>query len=302
MKARRVASVSLGSSRRDARAEIALGDVRVDIERRGMDGDLRAARDQFCALDGEVDALGLGGFELSVRVGGREYPLVAGQRLVRDVRRTPVVDGRGLKEVLERRVFDLTDGATRTRRYRRAFLPSGIDRYGLSHAVTQVAARAVFGDLMFVLGVPVPITRLATLARIARLLLPAVRRLPPSMLYPLGDKQEAIKPKFERYFREADLLAGDFHYLRRHLPHDLSGKTIVTNTTTGADVELLRARGLDLLITTTPGFQGRCFGTNVVEAAMTAALGANRPLTDEEIAAAIERFTIRPQVTELQAC
>src|SRR5690349_4662176 len=98
---RRAVSVSLGSSTRDKNAEIRLGDELIHVERRGMDGDARRARQLFRELDGTVDALGLGGFEMYVRVDDRRYPLRAGLSLVRDVRRTPVVDGGGLKQTLE---------------------------------------------------------------------------------------------------------------------------------------------------------------------------------------------------------
>ncbi len=45
-------------------------------------------------------------------------------------------------------------------------------------------------------------------------------------------------------------------------------KDILTNTVTSKDVETLRERGVRYLITTTPEFQGRSFGTNVLEAAL----------------------------------
>ena len=52
-------------------------------------------------------ALGVGGVDLYIRLEGREYPLRAALKLVQDVHQTPVVDGRGLKHTLERRVFEL---------------------------------------------------------------------------------------------------------------------------------------------------------------------------------------------------
>src|SRR5262245_36103252 len=104
---KRAVSVSLGSSTRDKQAEGRLGDASILIERRGTDGDARRARALFRELDGKVDALGLGGFEMYVRVENQRYPLRAGLGLVRDVRKSPVVDGGGLKQTLERRVFEL---------------------------------------------------------------------------------------------------------------------------------------------------------------------------------------------------
>ena len=61
--------------------------------------------------------------------------------------------------------------------------------------------------------------------------------------------------------------------MRQFMPDRLEGKLILTNTVTAGDIEELRARGIARLVTTTPDFGGRSFGTNVVEAALLALLG-----------------------------
>ena len=63
-------------------------------------------------------------------------------------------------------------------------------------------------------------------------------------------------PKWTKYYQEADLLAGDFVSIRAHMPDDLSGKIVLTNTTTAKNVEELRERNLDILVTSTPRFEG----------------------------------------------
>ena len=104
-------SVSLGNPTRDKRVEVNFAGEQILVERIGTGGDAKKARALFAELDGKVDALGVGGIDLHVRVGKREYPIRAGLKLVRDVRDTPVVDGRALKYVLERRVFELAGDA-----------------------------------------------------------------------------------------------------------------------------------------------------------------------------------------------
>jgi hypothetical protein len=70
------------------------------------------------------------------------------------------------------------------------------------------------------------------------------------------------------------VIAGDYLYIGRHLPLPasgaLAGKIILTNTTTEEDIKELTKRGARLLITTTPNFEGRSFGTNVMEAVLVA--------------------------------
>jgi hypothetical protein len=73
-------------------------------------------------------------------------------------------------------------------------------------------------------------------------------QLPIGLLYPLGKKQETAKPCFEQFYRKADIIAGDFHFLRYHLPGDLGGKRIITSTVTAGDVLELKRRGAEWLL------------------------------------------------------
>ena len=72
---KRAVSVSLGSSQRNKNVVIHLNDTPISVERIGTDGDEKLARQKFAELDGTVDALGVGGVELALRLAGRIYPL-----------------------------------------------------------------------------------------------------------------------------------------------------------------------------------------------------------------------------------
>lgn len=296
---KRAVSVSLGSATRDKRVVVNFKDESILVERIGTSGDVEKARRLFAALDGEVDALGVGGVDLYLRLGDREYPLRAALKLVKDVHHTPVVDGRGLKNTLERRVFERAAPLLGGRpHFLQAFIPLAVDRLGLAQAVTDVTDRVVFGDLMVALGLPIPIRGLDRFRKVARLLLPIVSYFPMRMLY-YGSGGDEIKPKYQRHWDEADLIAGDFLFMRKHMPDDLTGKTVITNTTTPDNVELLRARGVRQVITTTPRYEGRSFGTNMIEAALTAYAGRGRPLSDAELNALIDELDLRPSVQQL---
>jgi hypothetical protein len=296
---KRAVSVSLGSSARDKRVVIHFDGRPVEVERIGTDGDAQKARRLFAELDGQVDALGVGGVDVYLRLGEREYPLRAALKLVQEVRRTPVVDGRGLKHTLERRVFELAAPKLNAPpRFRCAFLPMSVDRPGMAEAASEVADEVILGDLMVGLGLPIPIRGLRAFRRLARLLLPVVGYFPMSMIF-YGSGGAEPKPKYRRYWRRADLLMGDFLFMRKYMPHDLAGKTVVTNTTTKEDVALLRERGVRTVITTTPRYEGRSFGTNLMEAALTAHAGKGRALTDVELNRLIDALDLRPSVLHL---
>lgn len=296
-----VVSVSIGSSKRDHAVEVTLLGERFRIERRGTDGDLARARELVADLDGKVDAIGLGGMDLYVYAGGRRYTFRDAARIAAAATRTPVVDGSGLKNSLERWVVEyLQQSLGLSLAGQRVLMVSAVDRFGMAEALVRAGCQMVFGDLMFALGVPIPLHGLRTLAYLGAMVLPVITRLPFKLVYPTGSQQEETRPRHERYYRWADLIAGDFHFIRRYMPADLTGKTILTNTVTPADVEELRRRGVSRLITTTPNLNGRSFGTNVIEAALVALSGL-RPeaLKPETYLDLVRRLDLRPRVEEL---
>jgi len=297
---KRAVSVSLGSSTRDKKVEIELLGEKILIERVGTDGDTAKARQLFTELDGQVDALGVGGIDLSVGTAKREYPLYNARKLVQDVRQTPVVDGRGLKYTLERRCMQYVEAQIGAElQPKRAMVNTGVDRYGMAQSLVEAGYETIFGDLLFGLGIPIPLKRFQSIELMAMVLGPVVGRLPIHVIYPTGKKQLETIPKFTRWYNWATILAGDCVYTKRHMPPALPGKTILTNTTTEADVERFRAAGVRYLITTTPRFQGRSFGTNMMESALVAVAGKGRALTRDELTALITELDMHPSIEKL---
>jgi hypothetical protein len=297
---KRAVSISLGSPKRDKAVEIELLGERVRIERIGTNGDAAKARQMFREMDGKVDAFGLGGYDLGVHTPWKFYPLHDALKVVQDVKQTPYVDGGGLKETLEARVMQWVEQRIGDRiQPKTAFLVAGITRYGMTESFIKAGYQCVFGDLMFGLDVPIAIRSMSSLNIIARILMPIIGRLPMSMLYPTGEKQEQVTPKFEKYYQGNSVIGGDFLYIKQHMPEDMRGKSIVTNTTTPADVEFLKKRGIKYLVTTTPSFDGRTFGTNMMEAALIAVAGKGRVLTANELNAMIDQLGFEPQLQEL---
>lgn len=297
---KRAVSVSLGSSKRDKSVEVELLGETVVIERRGTDGDVEAATRLFTELDGKVDALGVGGIDLWVVMGERKIPITAAHKLIQNVKQTPVVDGGGLKNTLERKAPQaLVDALGPNYRHGRVLLPVGVDRYGMTLGFFELEYEVVCADLMFSIGVPIPVRSLGALNVLGRVLGPLVARLPIDMLYPTGEKQDKIVPKFTKYYDWATVIAGDCHYIKRHMPDNLAGKVIITNTTTPNDMELFRQRGVRYVMTTTPVLNGRSFGTNMMEAALTAIAGKGRPLTFAELDEMLRQLDLQPTLHEL---
>lgn len=297
---KRAVSVSIGSSRRDKQVMIKLLGEEVQIERRGTDGDMEKAAHLFQELDGKVDAFGVGGADLGVMVDHKWYPLYSVQPMVRFIQKTPVVDGAGLKNTLERKIASVIDARMgNAPRERKAFITMGVDRWGMSRSFLEAGYECVFGDLMFGLNVPLAVRSERSLKILAAVLMPIAGRLPFEWIYPTGGKQEKRIPKWESYYRWASVIAGDCHYIKRHMPDRLDGKIVATNTTTPDDVELFRNAGVKHLLTSTPVLEGRSFGTNMMEAALVAVSGKNRKLTLAELDEMLNQLHLEPQIQEL---
>ena len=299
-----VVSVSVGSSARDHEVHLNLLGEEFTVKRVGTDGDINKAIAMLRELDGQVAAIGLGGLDIYLRCGQAKYALRDGAMMMEMVKKTPVVDGSGLKDTLERfTVEELQRDGRIPLRGRKVLMVSAMDRFGMAEALISAGANVVLGDMIFAMGIDKPLTSLTELSRYAAKLLPDLSKLPISLIYPTGKAQSQIEPNAltTPYYQEAELIAGDFHYIRKRLLDDMSGKTILTNTVTSKDTEELRRRGVQWLVTTTPELEGRSFGTNVMEALFLAILGKTwDEVTPQDYLELITKLNFKPRITSLQ--
>jgi len=299
---KRAVSISIGSSKRNKAVEVELLGEKVSIERIGTDGDMEKAAQLYKELDGKVDAFGVGGADLGLQVDDKFYPLYSVRPMVRFIKQTPVVDGAGLKNTLENKLASFIKaeiGDYVKAQGHKALITSGADRWGMTKSFLDEGYECVFGDLMFGLGLPFPVRTARSLKILATLVMPIAGRLPFEWIYPTGEKQEKRIPKWEKYYQWATVIAGDCHYVKRHMPDRLDGKIIATNTTTPADVELFRQAGIKYLVTSTPVLDGRSFGTNMMEAALIAISGKERVLSHEQLSDLLDQLGFEPQLQEL---
>jgi hypothetical protein len=229
--------------------------------------------------------------------------------LVKGVRRTPLVDGTGLKMTLERQaVLEVDRQIGMHLKGRQALVMTAVDRWGMAEGAREAGFQTTFGDLIYSFGIPVPIKSERAIRLLAALIAPLATRMPFHWLYPVGKAQEHRKPTAVKYFQQADVILGDCHYVWKYMPDQLNGKTVITNTTTREDVDFFRKAGVRFLATTTPVYDGRSFGTNLMEAAIIAASG-RKELVDYSrpgdyfpwIEGMIQKLHLVPQIQELRA-
>jgi hypothetical protein len=302
---RKILSISVGSSSRNHVTEQEFLGQMCRLERRGTDGDFDRAVELYAELDGTVDAFGVGGAEFYLEVGKRRYYFRDCKRISRVVQKSKIGDGNGVKGLLAKRALAALEEHLqregKTLRELPALKTNAVDRYQMAEALVNAGCDVTFGDFMFALGLPIAVKGLSTVRLLAALILPWLTQLPFTWFYPLGAEQDKEpEPRYTQYYEGAVVLAGDFVQIRAHMPDDLSGKIIVTNTTTARNVEELQRRGLHMLVTTTPRLEGRSFGTNVMEATMLALMDKPQSqVTEADFLDMIERIPIKPTLEVL---
>ena len=295
---KKVLSVSLGSSTRDHASEADFLGEHFWLSRQGTDGDFERYIRMYRENDGVVDAFGVGGAEFYLWVKDRRYYFRETRRVRQAIKISKVGDGNGVKHLLAPLAIQALGEHGVELRGKKALKTTAVDRYGMAKALVDAGCDVTFGDFIFALGLPIPIRSLSTVHLLARLMLPVMTQLPMRWLYPLGKEQEKEpSKKFSRFYEQAEIIAGDFLQVWSNLPDDLSGKIIVTNTTTARNVEALQKRNLHILATTTPRLQGRSFGTNVIEAVCRCLVDKpDEQITWDDLKVMIDRIPIRPQV------
>jgi hypothetical protein len=234
--------------------------------------------------------------------GRHRYALRDGLRLLDAAKVTPVVDGSGLKNTLERKaVAYMQDELGIDLRGRRVLMVSALDRFGMAQAFVEAGADVLFGDFIFALDKDIPVRDLREFETMAEKYLPDACKLPFQFFYPTGKKQEKPpEPKYPQYYEQADIIAGDFHFMRQYMPERLDGKIVLTNTVTQANLDELASRGVKLLVTTTPDIGGRSFGTNVLEAALLALLGKRwSEVVPDDYERLLRALDLKPRVVAL---
>jgi hypothetical protein len=303
---KKILSISTGSSSRDHTTRHVFLGQECELSRKGTDGDLDKAVQMYRDLDGKVDAFGVGGSEFYLRVGKRRYYFRDIKRIREAVKISKVGDGNGVKGILERRAFAalekyLNEKEGKTLKGLPALQTTAVDRYGMGEAMLDAGLDVTFGDFMFSLGLPFAIKKLSTIRLLAAILLPILTQVPYEWLYPLGAAQD--KPpqaKWQKYYQQAQVIAGDFLQIRQFMADDLTGKMIVTNTTTAKNVEELKQRNLHILVTVTPRLEGRSFGTNVMEATLLALMEKPQAeVVEADFVDLIERIPLLPNIEVL---
>ena len=272
-----VVSVSLGSSSRDHRAQ-------VDAARRAVrhlarrHRRLDRARDRSsCTRSTARSTRSASAGSTSICTPGRSATRCATAcGCWRRSKPTPVADGSGLKNTLERAAVRVRARRPRLElRGRKVLMVSALDRFGMAQALVDAGADVLFGDFIFALDLDKPVRDLAEFEAARREV--SAGRVQAAVPVLLSDRAANKTGRRSRNTPSTTTKPtsspATTTSCASSCPTGSTAKLILTNTVTENDIAELRARGAAQLVTTTPDFGGRSFGTNVIEAALLAMLG-----------------------------
>jgi predicted amino acid dehydrogenase len=278
----------------------------VQIRRLGCGGDAEYARRLIADHDGQVDAIGLEDMPIHLQLGPAHQQHRLGATLAAASHQTPVVDGAGVRGMLERWGVTLAERAQPgIFSQKRILMVPGLNHDGLAHALGRRGAAIRYADPLIYFGLPdVPgVGSRQTLAQAAGSTLEQLKRASFRLLMPQPATRRA--PLAPGAFAWADILAGDMRAIRHYAPDTLQHKTVVVESATEEDLADLRRRGVaivvDLLSSIVPGADLNTWSAAATEALLVAVrTRIDAPLTEDTYLDMLAGIEWMPDICYLQ--
>lgn len=240
-------SVSRGSSKRDKKIKINILGEDTILERKGADGSTKKMKEIFKTFDEVVNAFGIGGLPFVLHLKGKEYPIPLAKKVTEGIK-TKVVDGTSVKKSLERNIADYIENNSDLKlKGKKCYMNSLLDRSFMGESLEYHGVKMCYGDFKAALNIPIYLHSINQIDKISCIVNPILKTVPFDWLYPTGKKQENFTESKIKELNDADIIAGDFLYIKKNMPNPSEGKMIITNTTTEDDVVELKKRGFLIL-------------------------------------------------------
>ena len=264
--------------------------------------DLFAIRDRIPDLLTEYDAVALDGITSTFSIGGQRFHheyiystlelSALGERFS---------DGTTLLTTLERWLTrQAADRLQSQIAGRRILFFSGLNRYGAAEVLCGYSQHVLFGDLLYGFRLGIPITSLKAFVASAPQLVKAVGHTPASWFWPSARRTRRLMPRFQFYFRWAEVIVGGYSYFERYAPDSLRGKTVFTNLHSERDLELFRQRHVATVVSLTPEFNGQLIPLAVLEAALRLQATQNTQHPGEDwLINQLHELNLQPKIFEL---
>jgi len=304
---KKIVSISLGSSKRNYEFSTQFLGVDFHVQRFGTDGNVEQAANLMREWDKKAHVIGLGDVKFPYSIGSNRMVRKDTETLI-DVGKnlhTPVTIGNALRRVayewsLRHVNYQLGKGNYFSNA--RVLFMSGMFSYNLSKVMAEYTPNLVFADPLIEKGIPNLLKSIRDLEKYALGIHQVVQWIPlkaiTSRLAPL---QGIDKYLFRRAVKEAQVIVvpyqGFNQYIQNFFVDELRGKIVVTSTVYDDRVQLLKERGVEIIIDTTPKILKHVVAVNVLEAMIMAALDRSLDeITDDDLLEIVSEQRMDPRV------
>ncbi len=278
---KQVISISLGASKDDYQFETEFLGQQFMVRRIGTDGSRDIAAEKLLEYDKQADAIGLGNIKFPKAISPGYLTKKHDDKIKTLGKRiqTPVTTGAALRDVsfewslrfVEHKFGNYFKNA-------RVLFLSGMTSYRIAKVMAEYTDNLTFADPVIENDISKLIHSLSELEKYARGAHEILEWLPgkrlTSSVVPLQKWNQYV---LKKAMQKATILVvpsyNFYKYLKDTSIEELGGKIIITSTAYDDRVEFLKARGVDVIIDTTPKILERVVAPNVIEALILAALG-----------------------------
>lgn len=294
-----VVNISLGSSDNNLDLQIPFLGERVRVVRLGVNDDIDQANALIKQWDGEADVIALGRVRKDFVVGTQHLHSRKGEALALQVKRSAVTTGEVLRDILQE--WSLRHAQIELKHFfdnAKVLFFSGIAHYKSAQLLSEYTQNLTFADTVLQLGVPKFLTSLEGLERFAQGVHPILDRVPAGFKLPsLAPFDAWTQLLMRRVLHKTDVVVASYEALDPYTRDDLEGKVIVTSSVSDSRLEVLRAKGVSIVIDSSTRLAGQPIGAHLLEALIIAVLG--RPaesLTRDDFLEIIQTLDIAPRI------
>lgn len=296
---KKIVSISLGKAEHDYEFTGTFLGKKFQIKRIGCDGNIDLVKKRVKEHDGQVDVIGLGGISAYFKIGNTVHIHQEAQSVIKQAKKTPIADGRGLKSILQgwtirsinQRLKDLFN-------YENVLFLSGIAQYEMAQVMQEYTNNFSFCDPLIHFNTPYVLDSINALEYYATASMPVLTRMPYSWFYPKGWDGDQWKPLLiGKPFEKAEIIIGDYTYIRHYTPSMLPNKIVVTDSVDEAGIALLKKRGVRTIVTTVPDLFKQRIDINVMHALFAAYLDKKpQEINENDYLEIIDKANIEPRV------
>jgi predicted amino acid dehydrogenase len=292
-----VVNVSLADSASDYDEQVTFLQRRFRLVRVGADGDIAAAEALVREWASKADAIALNGVREAQAVGLYEGEPEALEQVRQVAGAVPVVDGRTLQDVLQE--WGIRHVQTEMPGYfnnARTVVLGGVNHDRTTRILREFTPNLEFADPLLRLDLPAKLDSNPVLGLAAKAGLWPIHRLPEPLKAHFGTPGTRLSHALARKAaRDCDLVVATFEELTGFGLEDLAGKTLVTSAISEERLTDLAARGVDMVLDTTPQPFKVIVDVAVLEAMMVALANDGR-LTNDDLLDMIVSAGLRPRV------